>query len=337
MHDDRHDGLHDAVARRPPDPSAGPVPHGAPSGRRTGRRRVRTLPVIVTVGGALVAALLVARGAGPDTYPTPVPWPRDEAPATFPSTVDRAMVDRTHHDDRADATGGPSDGHAGDAADSSAGDPGTQGRWGEPAPRPTGPALVVEELRGGWRVGSGVEEAAALAVVAAHGWAVARSAVAPSDGREGADRTMGADGVTATGARTGTVVTVEAVERPGPLHAVVTLLTSHDGLLARVAVPVLMGPAGPTLAGDPWPLPAPTTLPEALSGTPVGDEVLVAAARRALDAIGIDGARMTALEATEGWPFIARLEDDSDGHPWLRWHLDRFVVAGLPLDASGGS
>jgi len=214
---------------------------------------------------------------------------------------------------------------SGDAGSDAGGDAGRgtsdvpEGRWGAPPARPATTALLLEELRGGWRVEPGVEEAAALAVLAAHAWADAHEV------RAGAEPT----------GRTGAIVTVEAVERPGAHHAVVTLLVVREDGPHRIAVPVLMGAGGPRLAGGPWSLPAPHTGRVDLRGTPTGDADLLAAARRALEEVGIPGERLAALEVTEGWPFIARLDDDSVGHPWLRWHLDRFVVAGLPLNAGG--
>ena len=189
------------------------------------------------------------------------------------------------------------------------------GRWGEPAPRPTS-ELVLEEMRGGWRIEGGVEEAAALAVIAAHEWA-------QSKGLSGSAR----------GTTRGTIVVIEAVERPGPHHAVVTLLVSTGTEHHRIAVPTSLGTEGATVAGAPWTLPMPPLRNEPLQGTAIGDPELLTAARHALRHVGIDGDRLRALEATDGWPFIARLEDDTDGHPWLRWHVDRFVVTGLPLNA----
>jgi hypothetical protein len=202
----------------------------------------------------------------------------------------------------------------------STGPGGTEGRWGTPASRPT-TELVLQELRGGWRVESGVEEAAALAVVAAHAWIDARST--------GDTARRGALGAGAGGA----IVIVEAIERPGSQHGVVTLVVASGDALHRLAVPVTFGAAGAAIAGAPWPLPAPRLENQPLESTPIGDEELLVAARRAIASIGIDEERMIALEVTDGWPFIARLDDDTDGHPWLRWHVDRFVVAGLPLDA----
>jgi len=198
-------------------------------------------------------------------------------------------------------------------------DDAADGRFGAPALRPT-TTLLLEELRGGWRIRSGVEEAVALAVIAGHHWATTSAAVPSSPGAP--------------------VVTVEAVERPGAHHAVVTLLVAAPSAGARdihrIAVPVLLGAEAPVLAGEPWVLPAPTMRTSPLDGTAIGDTELIAAARRALESIGVAGERLVALEVTEGWPFIARLDDDAAGHPWLRWHVDRFVVAGLPLDAAGG-
>jgi len=221
--------------------------------------------------------------------------------------------------------------------DEQEGDGGSPGRWGTPAPRPDTTSIMLEELRGGWRIQGGIEEAAALAVVAGHAWAESTARSGPQGARRtsGVGDEGGASMDTAATGVTGTVVTVEAVERPGALHAVVTLLVAADGALHRLAVPVLLDADGPSLAGPAWTLPAPDAAPRTVIGMPIGDIVLLEAARSALETVGIDGERLVALEATDGWPFIARLDDDTTGHPWLRWHLDRFVVAGLPLDAAG--
>jgi hypothetical protein len=255
--------------------------------------------------------------------PTVMAGPDDDSLASVPGVV-------TDTDDRA-ASGGiaPLDEVGPDA---------TLGRWGATPLHPPAPGLLIEELRGGWRVEPGNEEAAALALVAAHAWA---------DGlRDPRRPQQGDDGTGATGAIVA-IVAIEAVERPGTHHAVVTALVAPDGAaggLQRIAIPVVLGPDGPTLAGPPWQLPAPAstgsplpTSPLPLEGTPVGDAELIASARRALDAVGLPGDRLVALEATDGWPFIARLDDDDEGHPWLRWHLDRFVVTGLPLTRAGSA
>jgi len=209
----------------------------------------------------------------------------------------------------------------------------TTGRWGPAPVRPQLTGILVEELRGGWRMEAGNEEAAALAVIAAHAWVDAL--------RDPADASRSATGRPATGA----IVAIEAVERPGAHHAVVTVLVAHEGprgRLLRIAFPVVFGPDGPAIAGAPWMLPPPTaedalSATRPLQGTPVGDPSLIASARMALDAVGIPGDRLVALEATDGWPFIARLDDEAPAHPWLRWHLDRFVVTGLPLVRAGSA
>jgi hypothetical protein len=204
----------------------------------------------------------------------------------------------------------------------------TAGRWGDSPDRTGGLELLLEEFRGGWRVEGGNEEAAALAVIAAHAWADVR--------RRPSRTTPGS----ADGPAMGAIVTVEAVERPGAHHAVVTALVAPEGAagtLHRIGIPLVMSPGGPRLAGDPWSLPAPAITSTTVIGTPVEDVELIASARRALDAVGLPGDRLVALEATDGWPFIARLEDGETAHPWLRWHLDRFVIAGLPLARTEGT
>lgn len=178
-------------------------------------------------------------------------------------------------------------------------------------------SVLVEELRGGWRTQAGLEEAVALAVLAGHRWVA--TATAPGGATSGK----------------GSIVVVEALERPGGPHGVVTLLVVHEDTTRRIAVPVGLGVDGPALAGTPWELPFAAPGVAALEARAIGDPTLMMAAREALERVGIPGERLVALEATESWPFIARLDDPAGGHPWLRWHLDRFVVTGLPLDRAG--
>lgn len=170
--------------------------------------------------------------------------------------------------------------------------------------------LPLEEARATWRVSGGTEEAAALAVVVARRRA-ARDASTP-------------------------FVVLEAVERPAGDAVVVTVLVD-DGRSAprRFAVPIVLGPQGARLAGEPWELPPPSTEVLVPDTTVVDDARLVESARLALAGIGLVGDELT-LVRTTAWPVIARIVDE--GTPievWLRWHLDRFVVAGLPLDRSG--
>ena len=212
---------------------------------------------------------------------------------------------------RADVTTSGGTGSAGGARDATP----DAGRWGDPAPRPT-TGVVVEELRGTWRVEPGIEEAVALAVVAAHRWAA--EAISGAVARGGG----------------GVIVAVEAVERPGAHHGVVTLLVAVDEDLHRIAQPVRLDTGAPSLAGPPWRLAAPELHVVEVEGSAIGDTELIAAAERALTQAGLSGERLTSLEATDGWPFIARLDDTDD--VWLRWHVDRFVVTGRPLDVAGG-
>jgi hypothetical protein len=184
--------------------------------------------------------------------------------------------------------------------------------------RPVLDGLVLREVRGGWRVAPGVEEAAALALLVGHAWRPASPA--------------GGDDVGGTSQLR--IVVIEAVEQPGPGAAVITLLIAPEGLTGgatvhRVAVPVLIGEDGAALGGSPWELPPPVHGRRELSGAATDDPDLLRSARLALDAVGLDGSSLIALEATDGWPFIARTV--AGPHPWLRWHVDRFVVTGLPL------
>jgi hypothetical protein len=288
--------------------------------RRTARRNDRRLVLAVALTALAVLVLRAPMDVLTVLAPTTLATSSDTSADTTPPGSDESDIAGVGSVRARDA-GGVASGEEGDAV-VRAPDDVTQGRFGTPVSRPT-TALVIEELRGGWRVESGVEEAAALAVISGHTWA-ATSGAFPA----------------APGGSPGAIVTVEAVERPGAHHAVVTLLIAAAGggapQLHRIVVPVLLDVDGPTIAGAPWVLPAPKLRTSELEGSAIGDIELIAAARAALDGVGIPGERMVALEVTEGWPFIARLDDDTQGHPWLRWHVDRFVVAGLPLDAGRG-
>lgn len=180
-----------------------------------------------------------------------------------------------------------------------------------------GPAGVrVTEVRGGWRLEDGLETAAAVGLLTATAWAAA----------------------SVTGDHAPTVV-LEAVESPGPGAAIVTALMVSVGERGpgtqRVVVPISVTRDGAVRAGTPWVLPGPALAPYRPEAVAVTDPGLVAAARRALDDVGIDGTSLETLEATEGWAYLTRLSGVGDG-PWLRWHLDRFVVTGVPLRTAVG-
>lgn len=271
---------------------------------------------VVAVGLAAAAAwVLVAperfapEGAAPAA---PVPAPATAATATAPTP--------------ATAAPGPAPGTAPGAAPGPPAEPGGA----------SGPRLV--EVRGGWRDGEDLGTAVALAVLVA--------------GTHAAGDAAG----DAAGAGP---VAVEAVEQPGPGAAVVTLLVGPadaapdgDGAIRtrRLAVPVRLGPEGVRVAGTPWWLPGPRLDAAVPAGRPLADPVLREAADAALAAAGSPLAGTPfELEATDGWPFLVRPGDDGrpdagadgeeGGRPavWLRWHLDRFVVAGLPLQPAAGT
>ena len=303
---------------RIPSTQTHPTRSPAPAGARRRWRRVAVIVLAVALATVVLrsplSVLTLIGTASPQDPPVPDDGPLDSVDDIVPRRAGDGG------DPTIAAEGSPS----GDVSD---------GRWGAAPVRPGGLDIMLEELRGGWRVEGGAEEAAALGVIAAHAWADARSGrTAVSD--------AGAVSGTGLGARSeeraGAIVTVEAVERPGALHAVVTLLVADGRGLHRIAVPIVFAAEGPAVAGEPWRLPAPVVTEPDVVGDAVDDPELLAAARSALETIGIPGGRLLALEATDGWPFIARLDDEMDGDPWLRWHLDRFVVSGLPLRSGGG-
>jgi len=299
------------------------------------RSRSRVLQRLRTVLALLVVLVLLGALRSPAEVLARFRLPGTEAPS-LGSVIspEGARYDLVDRDDR---DGDPGQGQArSDVPDEAS------GVDGPAASAPRNDDVWLQEVRGGWRLEAGVEEAAALAVLAGHAWARALPAT---------DAT--ARGVPqAPAERSEPMVVVEAVERPGPFAAVVTLLVAPGGAnddlatltagseqLVRLAVPVLIGSDGATLGGAPWELPPPTASARPLDVTTVTDPDLVRSARRALEAIGIDGERLVTLEATEGWPFVARLDTFGTpaGDPWLRWHLDRFVVAGIPLQRTNGS
>jgi hypothetical protein len=299
----------------------GSRPHHRTRGVRHALIAVLLIALVVLVGSPLRLVALVGSSGSTDRSPTSVPHVLSDVPDELgPIRTEPASV-------TSDVTDSPDDGPRAPSASSGPGGIVTEGRWGAAPGRPEGLELLLEEFRGGWRVEGGNEEAAAVAVIAAHAWADAR-------------RRPAATSNVVDGATMGAIVAVEAVERPGARHAVVTALVAPEGAagaLHRIAVPIVMDLAGPSVAGEPWLLPAPMLQVPSFDGVPITDPDLIASARRALDAVGLPGERLIALEATDGWPFIARLDDALVADPWLRWHLDRFVVAGLPLARAGSA
>jgi hypothetical protein len=310
-------------ARRPP--TEGTRAASSSSSRVLQRLRtvIALLVVLVLLGALRSPAEVLARLRLPGTSGPTL------GSVEGPEGARRDLVD---HDER---DGDPGQGQARSDVTDDRSDHG-----GPVDPTPLDGDVRLQEIRGGWRLEAGVEEAAALAVLAGHAWAHALPV--PDASTRGVPPSPAGRG--------GPMVVVEAVERPGPFAAVVTLLVAPQGpaddlaalltagsdRLFRLAVPVLISSEGATLAGAPWTLPPPSPSFRPLDLTEVTDPDLVRSARRALETVGIAGERLMTLEATEGWPFIARLDDSTDGDPWLRWHLDRFVVAGIPLQRTNG-
>ena len=266
--------------------------------RSTGRA-ARAGGILLAVGAAAVL-IAPARFAAPAPTPTTPTGGADPAADDGPRSPTPTPVPDA-------APGGPTSG------------PAEVARAGDTDAPPADLRLV--ELRGGWRDREDLATAVALAVLVG---------------------TAHADAVG------GTHVAVEAVEQPGPDAAVVTLLVAprrpadpDAPRTVRLAVPVRTGAGGVRVAGDPWTLPGPRLDPDPPTGRPVTDPALVEAATAALTSAGFDASGPVALEATDAWPFIARLDGGTAATGptvvWLRWHLDRFVVAGLPLQSAAGT
>jgi len=103
------------------------------------------------LGTTVIACALVAVALG---APTGVLTLLDDG---HPPTTDHQMPESLSED--RDSVAAPQNGATPEAG------PSDGGRWGAAPERPTSGGLRVEELRGGWRVQAGAEEAAALGVV----------------------------------------------------------------------------------------------------------------------------------------------------------------------------
>jgi len=199
----------------------------------------------------------------------------------------------------------------------------------EPTPVVDEGVLILEELRGQWRVAPGEEEAVSLALT------VARASLT------GIGPRLDLAGIEPDPTTYAEHLFVEAVERPSSDAAVVTVLAvvlvdEPPGQtrmeLRRLAVPIAMTADGPRPVSAPWPLRAPDLTPFEPVLEPVTDEAMEAAAASALAAAGLGDHTIESLETAPGWPVVARLSGgDGPRTVWLRHHVGGLVVSGTTL------
>lgn len=277
------------------------------------RRRLHRLLALAAVPWVVVAVLVGWRGSGQPVAATDdLGAPPD---ATEPAG-DAAAGDTTAGDGPAGVA---------EAGDDVAGGP-------PPVTDPVEDGLVAETWQVGWREYPGDGATVAVAAAVARAWLtgldplLAVEGISPDDGSSYAEH-----------------LTVEAIERPGPGAAVVTFSAvvleggePTTARLRRVAVPVDEHDHDPRPAGAPWELPGLELTP----APPVAADELGAehwpAAEAALRAAGFVDAELRGLQRTTSWPVLAAVRTETPDGPrdavvWLRRHLDRFVVAGLPL------
>jgi hypothetical protein len=270
------------------------------------RRRRWLLPLLAAVPWALIAVLLTTRG------------PSDVAADATQATGDEGRTATAAADGPA-----PADVAAPSAPDALAGDASAGSTW------------AISEHREAWRVVPGDGTAAAIAVVVARSWL---TGVAPM---------LELPGLPAPAEPTYLEhLAVEAIERPAPGAAVVTLVAvllergaddQHEVRVERLAVPIVEVDDVPAPAGAPWWLPPPDLTVRELDHEPLDDPDLQLAALEALEAGGSPPVELLGLERTSSWPVIAhvRTEDPTgaawEGPVWLRRHLEGFALAGLPL------
>ncbi|MFA9430094.1 hypothetical protein [Egicoccus sp. AB-alg2] len=282
-------------------------------------RRLRRLLLLAAVPWVVVAGL-VFRASGDGRAPDPPRPAAGDAAAEATDEADLATAPETGAGTDPTAVAPPG-GAGSPASDPDAAD-------GDAVGEPALEELLAVEWQAGWhdRPGDGATVATATAV--ARAWF---TGVGPSLAIDGIAPTH-ADGYAEH-------LTVEALERPAPGAAVVTIaaIVLHAGddaevRLHRLAVPVDETRDEPRPAGRPWPLP--TRDPEVSTPTPT-DELgreHWPAAERALSAAGYAQAELRGLQRTDGWPVLASVRtEDGDQVVWLRRHLHDFVVAGLPL------
>ncbi|HSK25145.1 MAG TPA: hypothetical protein VK906_18305 [Egicoccus sp.] len=192
--------------------------------------------------------------------------------------------------------------------------------------------LVAETWQVGWREYPGDGATGAVAAAVARAWLTGLDPLLAVEGISPDDHSSYAEHLT-----------VEAIERPGPGAAVVTFsaVVLEGGeptaaRLRRVAVPVDEHDHDPRPAGAPWELPGLDLTPALpVAADDLGTEHWPAA-EAALRAAGFADAELRGLQRTTSWPVLAAIRTDTPDGPrdqvvWLRRHLDRFVVAGLPL------
>jgi hypothetical protein len=270
-------------------------------------RRRWLLPLLAAVPWVLIAVLLSTRG------------PSGVVPDATQATADEGRTGT------ASAEGSPP---ADVAAPSAAPD-------ALPGDGSAGSTWAINEHRGAWRVVPGDGTAAAIAVVVARSWL---TGVAPTLELPGLPAPVEATYLEH--------LAVEAIERPAPGAAVVTLVAvllergaedQHEVRVERLAVPIVEVDDVPAPAGAPWWLPPPDLTVRELDREPLDDPDLQLAALEALDAAGSPPVELLGLERTSSWPVIAhvRTEDPTgaawEGPVWLRRHLEGFALAGLPL------
>lgn len=273
-------------------------------------RRTRRLRLLAVVPWLVVAGLL---GAGQLTSQPPSPPPSEQDGHTSTSPV---PVDTTGSQEAAAPA---------------------PGALPPPAEGPLGPGPVaIDTVRGAWRVGPEDGDAAALAVAVARAWL---TGIEPRSALVGispvADHTYVEH------------LAVEAVERPEPDAAVVTLLAvlldrgaddgEHTVRISRLSVPIAFVDGRVRPAGSPWWVRPPDLRPVDLPREQVLEPELTLAALDALLDAGFEDPEVVSLASTPGWPWIATVTATApdasafEGEVWLRRHLERFAVAGTHL------
>ena len=270
-------------------------------------RRLRRLLVLAAVPWVVVAGLVFWASGDGSSSPDHTPVADSGTPPSDPAGTPDAPGDAADPAPSADGDvpdGSPSDEHALDEE------------------------LLALALQGGWRAEPGDGATVAVAVAVARAFLTGVGPTLTIDGIEAAHPDGYAEHLT-----------VEALERPGPGAAVVTIsaVVLHAGeeqqvRQHRLAVPVDETGGDPRPAGRPWPLPA--RQPAQATPTPTAevDREHWPAAERALAAAGFGDAELRGLQHTDGWPVLASVRTGQGDHVvWLRRHLHDFVVAGLPL------